>query len=42
MCDASVVVGVGYDRRRSELCNAPLNMEYGNNTTEKLSSKHNP
>ena len=30
--DASVVVG--YDRRRSGLSSAPLDMEYGNNSIE--------
>jgi len=34
MCDASVVVGVGYDRRRPGLSNAPLDMEYDNYRTE--------
>ena len=32
LCNASAIIE--YDRRKSGLSNAPLNMEYGNNITE--------
>ena len=38
MCNGIVIIE--YDRRRSGLPNAPLDMEYYNNVTERWSSLH--
>ena len=34
MCNDIAIIVIKYDRRRSGLPNAPLNMEYDNNRTE--------
>ena len=40
MCNANAIIE--YDRRRSGLSSATLDMEYDNNRTEEWPPKHNP